>query len=52
MINDSLKNFISLQKSRCYIVPILVLKTVGAMHQVHRAFEAFDNLDQDLAQFI
>jgi hypothetical protein len=26
--------------------------TVSAMHRVHRAFEAFDDLDQDLARFI
>jgi hypothetical protein len=29
-----------------------VLKTVSIMHRVHRAFEAFDDPDQDLAQFI
>jgi hypothetical protein len=29
-----------------------VNKTVGAMHQVHRAFEAFVDSDQDLALFI
>jgi hypothetical protein len=29
-----------------------VLKTVGVMHQVRRAFEAFDDLDQDLTPFI
>jgi hypothetical protein len=34
------------------VVPSLVLKTVGIMRRVRRAFEAFDNLDQDLAQFI
>jgi hypothetical protein len=34
------------------VVPSLVLKTVGIMRRVHRAFEAFDDLDQDLAQFI
>jgi hypothetical protein len=34
------------------VVPSLVLKSVSVMHQVHRAFQAFDDLDQDLAQFI
>jgi prophage antirepressor-like protein len=34
------------------VVPSLVLKTLGVMHRVHRAFEAFDDSDQDLAQFI
>jgi hypothetical protein len=29
-----------------------VLKTVGVMQRVRRAFEAFDDPDQDLAQFI
>jgi hypothetical protein len=29
-----------------------VLNTVGIMHQVRRAFEAFDDPDWDLAQFI
>jgi hypothetical protein len=29
-----------------------VLMTVGVMRRVHRAFEAFDNSDQDLARFI
>jgi hypothetical protein len=29
-----------------------VLKTVGIMHRVHRAFEAFNDPDQDLAQFV
>jgi hypothetical protein len=29
-----------------------VLKTIGVMHQVHRAFEAFDDPDWDLARFI
>jgi hypothetical protein len=29
-----------------------VLKTVGVMRRVRRAFKAFDDLDQDLAQFI
>jgi hypothetical protein len=32
------------------VVPSLVLKTIGAMHRVRRAFEAFDDPDQDLAQ--
>jgi hypothetical protein len=30
----------------------LVLKTVGIMCRVHRVFEAFDDLDQNLAQFV
>jgi hypothetical protein len=34
------------------VVPSLVLKTVCVMHQVHRAFEAFDDSDQNLTQFI
>jgi hypothetical protein len=34
------------------VVPNLVLKTVGIMCQVRRAFEDFDDSDQDLAQFI
>jgi hypothetical protein len=29
-----------------------VLKLVGVMHRVHRALEAFDDPDQDLAQLI
>jgi hypothetical protein len=29
-----------------------VLKTMGIMRRFRRAFEAFDDLDQDLAQFI
>jgi hypothetical protein len=29
-----------------------VLKTVGVLHQDRRAFEAFDDPDQDIAQFI
>jgi hypothetical protein len=29
-----------------------VLRTVGVMRQVHRAFKAFDDLDRDLAQFV
>jgi hypothetical protein len=35
-----------------WIIPSLVLRTVSVMHQVHRAFKAFDNPDRDLAQFI
>jgi hypothetical protein len=31
------------------VVLSLVLKTVGIMHRVHRAFEAFDDPDRDLA---
>jgi hypothetical protein len=34
------------------VVPSLVLRTVSIMHRVHRAFEAFDNSDRDLAQFV
>jgi hypothetical protein len=34
------------------VVPSLMLKTVGAVRQVRRAFEAFDNSDRDLAQFV
>jgi hypothetical protein len=34
------------------VVHSLVLKTVGVMFLVRRAFKAFDDLDQDLAQFI
>jgi hypothetical protein len=34
------------------VIPNLVLKTVGIMRRVSRAFEAFDDPDQDLAQFI
>jgi hypothetical protein len=29
-----------------------VFKTVGIMHRVHRAFEAFDDLDWDLTWFV
>jgi hypothetical protein len=29
-----------------------VLKTLGVMRRVHRAFKAFDDPDQDLTQFI
>jgi hypothetical protein len=34
------------------VVPSLVLRTVGAMHRVHRAFEAFDDPVRDLARFV
>jgi hypothetical protein len=34
------------------VVPSLVLKTVGIMRRVYRAFVAFDDPDRDLAQFI
>jgi hypothetical protein len=34
------------------VVPNLVLKTVGIMYRVRRTFEIFDDLDQDLAQFV
>jgi hypothetical protein len=34
------------------VVPNLVLKTVGIMYRVRRTFEVFDDLDQDLAQFV
>jgi hypothetical protein len=34
------------------VAPSLVLKTVGIMCQVHRAFEVFDDSDQNLAQFV
>jgi hypothetical protein len=29
-----------------------VLKTVSVVHRVHRALKSFDNLDQDLTQFV
>jgi hypothetical protein len=29
-----------------------VLRTVGIMHRVHKAFEAFDDSDRDLTRFI
>jgi hypothetical protein len=29
-----------------------VLKTVSVMHQVHLAFKAFDDPDQNLARFV
>jgi hypothetical protein len=34
------------------VVPNLVLNTVGIVCRVHRTFEAFDDLDRDLAQFV
>jgi hypothetical protein len=34
------------------VVTSLVLKTVNVMRRVSRAFEAFDDLNRDLAQFI
>jgi hypothetical protein len=34
------------------VVPNLVLKTVGTVCRVHRTFEAFDDSDRDLAQFV
>jgi hypothetical protein len=34
------------------VVLSLVLKTVGVMHRVCRSFEAFDDPDRDLAQFM
>jgi hypothetical protein len=34
------------------VVPSLVLRTVGIVRRVHRAFEAFDDPDRDLAQFV
>jgi hypothetical protein len=34
------------------VVPYLVLKIVNDMHRVHRVFEAFDDPDRDLAQFV
>jgi hypothetical protein len=34
------------------VVPNLVLKIVGIVCQVRRAFEAFDDSDRDLAQFV
>jgi hypothetical protein len=34
------------------VLPSLVLKTVGVMHRVRRAFKAFDHPDRDLAQFV
>jgi hypothetical protein len=34
------------------VIPSLVLKIVGIVCRVHRVFEAFDDLDWDLAQFV
>jgi hypothetical protein len=34
------------------VVPNLVLKTMGIVCRVHRAFKAFDDSDRDLAQFV
>jgi hypothetical protein len=34
------------------VVPSIVLRTVGIMRRVHRAFEAFDDPDRDLARFV
>jgi hypothetical protein len=34
------------------VVPNLVLKIMSVMCQVRRAFEAFDDPDRDLAQFV
>jgi hypothetical protein len=34
------------------VVPSLVLKTMGIMRRVCRAFEAFDDSDQNHAQFV
>jgi hypothetical protein len=34
------------------VVPSLVLRTISIVHQVHRAFEGFDDSDQNLAQFV
>jgi hypothetical protein len=34
------------------VVPGLVLRTISVMRQVHKTFEAFDDPDQDLAQFV
>jgi hypothetical protein len=34
------------------VVLTLALKIIGVMRQVHRAFEAFDDPDRDLTQFI
>jgi hypothetical protein len=34
------------------VVLSLVLKTVSVIRRVHRAFKAFDDPDQDLAQFV
>uniref|UniRef100_UPI003D1190EF hypothetical protein n=1 Tax=Amphritea sp. TaxID=1872502 RepID=UPI003D1190EF len=34
------------------VIPNLVLRTVGIMRRVHRAFKAFDDPDGDLTQFV
>jgi hypothetical protein len=34
------------------VVPNLVLKVVGIMCRARRAFEVFDDLDRDIAEFI
>jgi hypothetical protein len=34
------------------VIPSLVLRTVSIMCRIHRAFEAFDDSDRDLAQFV
>jgi hypothetical protein len=34
------------------VVPSLVLRTVSVLRRFHRAFEAFDNLNRDLTQFV
>jgi hypothetical protein len=34
------------------VIHSLVLKTVSVMRRVHKSFEAFDDLDWDLTQFI
>jgi hypothetical protein len=34
------------------VIPNLVLKIVGVMRLVHRAFKVFDHLDLDLTWFI
>jgi hypothetical protein len=34
------------------VVPNLVLKIVGIMCRIRRIFEAFDDSDRDLAQFV
>jgi hypothetical protein len=34
------------------VVPSLILRTVSIVHRFHRAFEAFDDSDRNLAQFV
>jgi hypothetical protein len=34
------------------VAPSLVLKSMGIIRRVRRAFEAFDDSDQNLAQFV